>query len=125
MADAQYRLGRKAQALELFYQIDRDKNSPQRSRAVQRIASIELENKNYKKAIGYLRESIDYSRNPLEENETFSGLMHAYLETGKIDSTIFFADKVIGLGNVTPDNVPTALLIKAKASTAAGKDESG
>lgn len=115
MADAQYRLGRKAQALELFYQIDRDKNSPQRSRAVQRIASIELENKNYKKAIGYLRESINYSRNPLEENETFSGLMHAYLETGKIDSTIFFAEKVVNLGNVTPDNVPEALLIKAKA----------
>lgn len=121
MADAQFRLGRKAQALDLFYQIDKDKNSPQRSRAVQRIASIEMENKNYKKAIGYLRESINYSRNPLEENETFSGLMAAYLELGKIDSTIFFADRVIGLGNVTPDNVPTAMLVKAKALQQQGK----
>ena len=121
MADAQYRLGRKSQALELFYQIDRDKNSAQRSRAVQRIATIELENKNYKRAIGYLRESINYSRNPLEENDVFSGLMSAYFETGTMDSSAYFADKVVALGSVTSDNVPAAMLLKAKALQRQGK----
>ncbi|MFD2201283.1 tetratricopeptide repeat protein [Shivajiella indica] len=115
IGDSHYRAGRKSNALDYFYEIDKEKDSPQRMRAVQRIAAIELENKNYQKAIPYLRESSKNARNQIEEYEAFNGLMHAHYETSRMDSAIFYADKVISVGSVTGDAIPEALLLKGKA----------
>lgn len=115
IADAHYKSGRKDQALEYFYQIEKVKTSTQRSKAIPRIAAIEMEKSNYKKAIGYYRESINYSRNKIEEFEVFSGLMKAYYQTQKFDSAAHFADRIIRLGSVTQDAVPEATLLKAKS----------
>ena len=115
IADSYYKLGQKDQSLEYFYQIEKVKTSTQRTKAVQRIAAIEMENSNYKQAIGFYREAINYSRNKIEEFEVFSGLMNAYYQTQDFDSASYFADKVIQLGSVTQDAVPEATLLKAKA----------
>lgn len=115
IADAHYKLGRKEQALAYFYEIEKVKSSTQRSKAIPRIAAIEMENENYKKAISFYREAINYSRNKIEEFEVFSGLMKAYYQTQKYDSSAYFADKVIPLGSVTQDAVPEATLVKAKS----------
>lgn len=115
IGDSYYKLDNKVLALEYFYQIEREKNSPQRLRAVQRIATIELENENFKNAIPYLRESSNYARNKIEEFESNNGLMLAYYQTQSYDSVIYFADKVISLGSVTQDAIPEAMLLKAKA----------
>jgi TolA-binding protein len=115
IGDAQYKLGRKDQALNTFYQLEKDKESLQRSKAVQKIGALELENKNYTKAIPFLKESSKLARNKIEEYEANRGLMQAYFSTNKFDSTIVFADAVIGLGAISVDAIPEAMLLKAKA----------
>ncbi|MFD2035899.1 tetratricopeptide repeat protein [Belliella marina] len=115
IGDAYSKLGNQAEALNYFYQIDGLKESPQRIRAVQRIATIELENKNYTKALPYLRESSKSARNKLEEFEAFKGLMDAHYFTNKYDSAVFYADRIINLGNVMADGIPSAMLTKSKA----------
>ncbi|MFN3800890.1 tetratricopeptide repeat protein [Belliella pelovolcani] len=115
IAESYYKLNNKIEALKFFYQIEAMKESPQRLRAVQRIASIELENKNYAKAMPYLRESGKNARNKLEEYEAFKGLMDAHYFSNAFDSAIFYADRVINLGNVMADAIPVAMLLKAKA----------
>jgi tetratricopeptide (TPR) repeat protein len=121
IADAHYKSGKKDQALEYFYQIEKVKTSTQRSKVIPRIAAIEMEKSNYKQAIGFYRESINYSRNKIEEFEVFSGLMKAYYQTQKFDSAAHFADKVIKLGSVTQDAVPEATLMKAKSQRQTNK----
>lgn len=122
IADSHFKLGRKEQALEYLYQIEKVKTSTQRSKAVPRIAAIEMENSNYRPAIIFYREAINYSRNKIEEFEVFSGLMNAYYQTQKFDSAAYFADKVIQLGSVTQDAVPRATLLKAKSKRASKRD---
>lgn len=115
IAESHYRAGRSQNALDFFYQIDRERDSPQRLRAVQRIASIELENKNFSKALPYLRESATNARNQIEKYESYSGLMQVHYEMAAFDSAIVYADRVIALGSVTGDAIPAAMLLKAKA----------
>lgn len=115
IGDSYSKLNNNVLALEYFYKIEREKNSAQRLRAVQRIAMIELENNNYKNAIPYLREAGNNARNKIEEFEAMNGLMKAYYISGSYDSAVYFADRVILLGSITQDALPTALLTKAKA----------
>lgn len=124
IGDSYYKLNNKVLALEYFYRIERERGSPQRLRAVQRIAAIELENKNYSNAIPFLRESGNNARNKIEEFESFNGLMLAYYHVKNQDSVIFFADRVISLGSVTQDAIPEAMLFKAKAYRLKGDNRS-
>jgi tetratricopeptide (TPR) repeat protein len=116
IGDSYAKLGNQTEALNYFYQVDALIDSPQRLRAVQRIAAIEVENKNYTKAMPYLRESLKGARNKLEEYEAFKGLMDSHYYNNKFDSAIFYADKVINLGNVMSDAIPSSMLLKAKAN---------
>lgn len=120
IGDSYSKLGNQTKALEYFYEIDAQEGSPQRLRAVQRIATLEVQNKNYNKAMPYLRESAKGARNKLEEYEAFNGLMDSYYFIDQFDSAIFYADKVINLGNVMADAIPSAMLIKAKANFQTG-----
>lgn len=122
IGDSHYRAGRKDQALTYFYQIDNVKESSQRLRAVQRIASIELENGNYQKAMPYLRESARNARNQIEEYEAYNGLMEAQYRLDRFDSAVFYANRVITLGSVTGDAIPLAMLLKAKALQKSNKN---
>lgn len=115
IAESHHRAGRRDKALDYFYQIDRERESPQRLRAVQRIAAIEMENRNFQKALPYLRESARNARNQIEEYEALNGLMQAHYQTSRFDSALVYADRVIALGSVTGDAIPGALLLKAKA----------
>lgn len=115
VAESHYRAGRKDQALENFYRIERERDSNQRIRAVQRIAAIEMENKNYGRALPFLREASKNARNQIEEYEALRGLMTAHFETETYDSAAHYADRVVSLGNVTVDAVPAALLVKGKS----------
>jgi FimV-like protein len=121
IGDAYYRLGDKSNALQHFYELEKMNGSNQRSRAIQRIAEIEYENKNYEKAIPYFISSSNNARNKIEEYEAYKGLMGSYYSISRYDSSTFYADKVIELGNITADSESTALLIKAKSLLAQEK----
>src|SRR5690606_2193479 len=115
IGDAYYRLGDKEKALQYFYALEKMDGSSQQARAVQKIAEIEFENKNYKKSIPYFISSSKNARDKIEEYEANKGLMEAYYYTSNYDSASFYADKVIELGNITADSESSALLIKAKS----------
>ncbi|MEX2592775.1 MAG: tetratricopeptide repeat protein [Anditalea sp.] len=115
IGDAYYRLGDKSTALQYFYELEKINGSTQKTRAIQKISEIEFENKNYEKAIPYFISASKNARNKIEEYEAFKGLMESYYYISKFDSSTFYADKVIELGNITADSESTALLIKAKS----------
>ncbi|WP_186757899.1 tetratricopeptide repeat protein [Echinicola salinicaeni] len=128
MGDAYYRSGQKEKALATFYELEKMGASTQRTKAVQKIAEIELENKQYRKAIPYFLSSAKSARDRIEEYEAFKGLMTSYYEIDNYDSASFFADKVIALGDITTDAQANAQLIKAKSliktgNTAGAQDE--
>ncbi len=120
-ADAYYRMGQKDKALQQFYTLEGRGASTHRSKAIQRIAEIEFENKNYQKAIPYFISSTKLARDKIEQYEANRGLMTAYYETKKHDSASYYADKVIALGDITPDATASAQLIKAKSLLQTGK----
>src|SRR5690606_22917737 len=115
IGDAYYRLGDKNSALRYFYELEKINGSPYQSNAIQKIAQIEFENKNYAKAVPYFIRSAASARDKIEEYEANSGLMDAYYQLSKFDSASYHADKVIALGNITADSEASALLLKAKA----------
>ena len=115
IGDAYYRLGDKNRALQYFYEIEKATGSPQRANAIQKIAEIEYENKNYAKAVPYFIRSAASARDKIEEYEANSGLMNAYFHLSRFDSASYYADKVISLGNITADSEAAAMLVKAKA----------
>src|SRR5690606_36885686 len=67
MGAAYYRLGDKNKALQYFYELEKSNGTSQQARAVQKIAEIEMENKNYSKAIPYFIRSSQSARNKIEE----------------------------------------------------------
>ncbi|UJP64285.1 tetratricopeptide repeat protein [Mongoliitalea daihaiensis] len=115
IGDAQMKLGRKNDALETFYRLEKEQASPQRIRAIQRIASLEMENGQVEKALPFYRESLSNARNQVEEYESLKGMMEAYYLLNRMDETLEVADRIINLGAVVPDAIPQALLLKAKA----------
>src|SRR5690606_12675431 len=115
IGDAYYRLGDKNSALRYFYELEKINGSPYQANAMQKIAEIEYENKNYAKAVPYFIRSAASARDKIEEYEANSGLMNAYFQLSKFDSASYFADKVISLGNITADSEAAAMLVKAKA----------
>jgi tetratricopeptide (TPR) repeat protein len=121
IGDAYYRLGDKDKALQYFYALEKMDGSSQQARAVQKIAEIEFENKNYKKSIPYFISSSKNARDKIEEYEAYKGLMEAYYYTSSYDSASYYADQVIALGNITADSESSALLIKAKSLLEQGK----
>ena len=121
MGDAYYRLNQKDKALQTFYSLEKMGASSNRAKAIQRIAEIEFENKNYKKAIPYFISSSKLARDKIEQYEAYKGLMTAYNEIENFDSASFYADKVIELGDITADAKANAQLIKAKSLLKTGK----
>ena len=115
IGDAYYRLGDKNQALQYFYELEKTTGAAQQANAIQKIAEIEYENKNFARAVPYFIRSAASARDKIEEYEANSGLMNAYFHLGSFDSASYYADKVISLGNITADSEAAAMLVKAKS----------
>lgn len=115
IGDAYLRLGDRDQALKSFYDLEKSTESSQRARAIQKIGEIEFEKNNYQRAIPYLITSSKNARSKIEEYEVFRRLMTSYYELDKYDSANHYADRVITLGNVTPEATSQAKLLKAKS----------
>lgn len=123
IGDAYLRLGDKDKALEYFYLVENVSDVALRNRAVQRIGSLEFEKGNFKKSIPFFRLISKNARTKIEEYDAFQGLMTAYFAIERYDSALIYSDNIIQLGEVTPDALPKALLVKGKASKALGQLE--
>jgi tetratricopeptide (TPR) repeat protein len=121
IGDAHLRLNAKDKALEYFYQLEKVSDASIRNRAIQRIATLEFEKGNYQKSIPYFRSSGKNARTKIEEYEAYNGLMESFFAINSYDSAIYYSDKVMQLGGVTPDALPKSMLIKGKSLKAAGR----
>ncbi|MDN3670881.1 tetratricopeptide repeat protein [Echinicola jeungdonensis] len=115
IGDAYYRLEQYDKALEAFYELEDKGASSQKAKAISKIAELEFKNKNYLKAVPYYLSSSKNARDRIEEFEAFNGLMESYYQIGRFDSAIYFADKVIQMGDITANATSKGYLVKAKS----------
>jgi tetratricopeptide (TPR) repeat protein len=121
IGDAYFRMNNKDKALEYFYQLEKVNDSAIRNRAIQRIGTLEFEKGNYQKSIPYFRSSGKNARTKIEEYDAYNGLMESFFATNGYDSAIYYSNKVMTLGEVTPDALPKSLLVKGKSLQASGR----
>lgn len=121
IGDAYFRLNDTDKALEYFYQLEKVNDTAIRNRAIQRIGTLEFERGNYQKSIPYFRSSGKNARTKIEEYDAYNGLMESFFATNSYDSAIYYSDKVMQLGEVTPDALPKSMLVKGKSLQAAGR----
>ncbi len=121
IGDAHFRLNAKDKALEYFYQLENVSDVAIRNRAIQRIGTLEFEKGNYQKSIPYFRSSGKNARTKIEEYDAFNGLMESFFAVNSFDSAIYYSDKVMQLGEISPDALPKSMLVKGKSLQATGR----
>ncbi|MCC5936663.1 MAG: tetratricopeptide repeat protein [Lunatimonas sp.] len=121
IGDSYFRLGDKNKALEYFYLVEKTQEVSLKNRAIQRIGTLEFEKGNYTEAIRFLRVSVRNARTKLDEYESLNSLMDAFYRTKQYDSATVYANRIIGLGDITIDATPKALLVKGKSQLEKGQ----
>ncbi|NHE58770.1 tetratricopeptide repeat protein [Cyclobacterium sp. GBPx2] len=115
LGDANLKMQHEDKALALFYELENTTDVNLKNRVFQKIAAIEFERGNFSKSIPYFQFTADNARSIAEEYEAYFGLMISHYETEKYQRAIENADKILELGNITPDAEPNAWLIKGKS----------
>ncbi|WP_347157045.1 tetratricopeptide repeat protein [Pontibacter chitinilyticus] len=90
------------------------------NRAIQKVADMEFEAKNYPEAIKYYSRLRDLATNRKEQQTALTGLMQSYYRTNDYAGTRRIANELISQGNASLNAYNSALLFKAKASYAEG-----
>ena len=120
MAECYYRLRQDDQALDLYYQVETDNKTSRVNKAVQRIAQIEFEKANYKKAITYFDKLANIARNKRQSYNAWSGLMRSHFYLKNYPSVKEYANLILEKGNVSADATNNATLYIGKAEYALG-----
>ncbi len=113
--DSYQQVGEVAKALDLFKLLELQSPSAYRVKALQQLGKIELENKNYSEALGYLEPIAQQTRTQVEEAEVLQGIMAAHFGLENYSKAIEAAEKLTALGDILPGTTPKALLIKGKS----------
>jgi tetratricopeptide (TPR) repeat protein len=122
-ADSYMRTEQIQQALEHYYLIVADLGFARHNRVVQRIAEIELANKNYDKSIEQLKDLERISASRKEQFTAWSGLMNAYYATGAYAQAINYGKLILDEGTVMISAKNEALLLIAKSHLALNEKE--
>lgn len=121
LADSYFRQNDKANALRYYYMVIEDNQSNYVTRATTRAAEIEVQNKNFPRAIRNYRLLIAVAGNSKKDLLTaWTGLMENYYQTSKYDSTLYFAREILNAGSVNLGAQNKALLFNGKAYLAKG-----
>jgi len=119
IAESYYRKNENYNALPLYYEILTENQVSQRLKVIQRIADIEVIERNYTKSINYYR---------LLEKEAFTnrqnlyawiGLTKSFFQLAEYDSTELYTNKIINEGSVNV-GIRTAFLYQGKVAYAKG-----
>ncbi|MDZ7604119.1 MAG: tetratricopeptide repeat protein [Cyclobacteriaceae bacterium] len=119
-ADALYRTGDVAKALESYYTIAEDVSFNRHVRVIQRIAELELSQKNYPNAIVYFEKLEKISATKKDQATAWSGLMNAHFQSGDYAKAIEYGKITIEKGQITPAAKNEALLIIGKSYLTTG-----
>ena len=123
IAESYYRKNESYNALPLYYEILTENQVSQRLKVIQRIADIEVTERNYTKSINYYR---------LLEKEAFTnrqnlyawiGLTKSFFQLAEYDSTELYTNKILNEGSTNVGIQNTAYLYQGKVAYSKGNYE--
>jgi TolA-binding protein len=123
LADSYLRQNNIQTGLKQMKDVIAENKSEYVNRAIQRVADLELEAKNYNEAIKYFTRLRDVATNRKEQQTALSGLMQSYFLTNDYTATKRAANELISQGNASLNAYNSALLFRAKATYAQGNME--
>jgi len=115
IADSYFRSGDRSNAVRNFGQVIADGRSQYLTRAISRMAELEMNAKNYTSAAGYFRRLQTASQSKKDQTAALTGLMEAYYQIPSYDSARYYASQVIATGGTTPSAVNKAMLYRGKS----------
>ncbi|ARS34834.1 tetratricopeptide repeat protein [Pontibacter actiniarum] len=118
LADSYLRNNNAAAGLKLMKQVVANNRSEFVNRAIQRVADMEFEAKNYTEAIKYYSRLRDLATNRKEQQTALLGLMQSYYRTNDYASAKRVAGELISQGNASLNAYNSALLFRGKATYA-------
>jgi TolA-binding protein len=115
LADSYYRTKDYKDAKDQFVEILSAKNQYYK-KALQRTAEISYLQNDVQQSVTYYTELQQIASSNKEKTSAWLGLMTAYFDLKQLDSSAFYADKVINHGSSAPDALNKALLYKGKVA---------
>ncbi|MDX5481910.1 MAG: tetratricopeptide repeat protein [Hymenobacteraceae bacterium] len=123
LADSYLRQNNVQQGKKYMKDVIAENRSEYVNRAIQRVADLEFETKNYSEAIKYYSRLRDVASNRREQQTALTGLMQSYFRTSDYAATKRVANELISQGNASLNAYNSALLFRAKATYAQGNLE--
>lgn len=120
-ADCQYRLGNKAEALQLYLQLTGQENNPYQKESYSRIAEIAYDQQNYALARTYFDKLIGLGLKNQDLLAAQTGQLRASLALNDQEAVINAASDILSESNVPEDISAEALYDRAKAYMALDK----
>ncbi|GAB3527218.1 tetratricopeptide repeat protein [Pontibacter brevis] len=120
LADSYLRQNNMQVGLQRMKEVISENRSEYVNRAIQRVADLEFEAKNYPEAIKYYSRLRDLATNRKEQQTALTGLMQSYFRTNDYEATKRAANELISQGNASLNAYNSALLFRGKATYAQG-----
>ncbi|WP_299822229.1 tetratricopeptide repeat protein [uncultured Pontibacter sp.] len=123
LADSYLRLNRMQEGLQRMKEVVTENKSEFVNRAIQRVADLEFEAKNYPEAIKYYGRLRDLATNRKEQQTALTGLMQSYYRTNDYAASKRVAGELISQGNASLNAYNSALLYRGKSTYGQGNME--
>ncbi|WP_461489458.1 tetratricopeptide repeat protein [Pontibacter sp. HJ8] len=123
LADSYLRERNFTAGLQRMKEVVSENKSDYVNRAIQKVADVEFEQKNYSEAIKYYTRLRDLASNRREQQTALTGLMKSHFLTNDFASSKRIANELISQGNAALQAYNTAMLYKAKSTYAEGNLE--
>ncbi len=119
--DARYFLGasyektdQTQRALQYYAQVVQENRSNYVAAAAQKSAELEIARGNFASAVGNFKVLLRNAENKKEQTIAWIGLMNTYYSLKSYDSTLYYANQVINVGNIVPGGLGKAQLYLGK-----------
>ncbi|WP_242928219.1 tetratricopeptide repeat protein [Pontibacter vulgaris] len=123
LADSYLRQNNRETGLQRMKEVIAENKSEYVNRAIQKVADLEYEGKNYTESIKYYSRLRDVAANRKEQQTALTGLMMSYYRTNDYAGSKRIANELISQGNAALNAFNTALLYRAKSTYGEGNLE--
>ena len=119
-AESYYRLNDITQALELYYEVFRERKIGNMDQVYERIGELQLQAGDYQEAANFYVKLEESKINDRQENTAWLGLLESYFKLAQYNRMRGYANKIIERGNVSPNASNKAQLYLGLSSYAEG-----
>ncbi len=120
LADSYLRQNNRETGLQRMKEVIAENKSEYVNRAIQKVADLEYDSKNYTESIKYYSRLRDVATNRKEQQTALTGLMMSYYRTNDFAGSKRIANELISQGNAALNAYNTALLFRAKSTYGEG-----